>query len=146
MTELVCSWIKHGEISTCGREASKYKNFALCDDHVVAMRNRSNREQRSIPLQAAKQHPLESFPGLCYIVLLPDGFIKTGYSNTEERLKERFKELKKEYKAPVVELAVIKGGFVAEAVLHSKFDRFREPGVGERFRYTPEIAEYLASL
>lgn len=146
MTDLVCSWINHGETSTCGREATKYRNFALCDDHIVAMLDRSNRERRSTPLQAAKQHPLESFPGYCYIVLLPDGYIKIGYSNTTERLEERFKELNKEYKAPVVKLAVIKGGFVAEAVLHQKFDRYREPGVGERFRYTPEIAMYLEGL
>ncbi|OXR39570.1 hypothetical protein B7C42_08362 [Nocardia cerradoensis] len=54
--------------------------------------------------------------------------------------------LKLQYKAPVIKLAVIQGGFVAEAVLHDMFKEDRLPGYGERFTYTPRMAEYLSTF
>ena len=101
---------------------------------------------RTAAVQSAKFHGLDKFPGICYIALLPDGSIKIGYSNTEELLEKRFKDLRRDYKAPVIPLATLKGGFVAEAVLHDKFKEHRLPGRGERFAYSPEIAHYVAEL
>lgn len=141
-----CSWVDTDTETVCNQPAEVHRNLTLCGDHIAALSNRLRSENRRTALQAAKIHPLDSFPGYCYVILLPDGFVKIGYSNTRELLATRFKAISREYKAPVVELAVIEGGFVAEAVLHEKFRDYREPGRGERFRYSPEMAEYLDSL
>lgn len=142
---MYCVYLIDGE-SPCGDHASKYANFYLCDEHIESMRSLMASRGRTAALQAAKQHELSAFPGICYIVLLPDGAVKIGYSNTDELLKKRITTLSREYKAPVVTLAKVPGGFVAEAVLHDKFQEYRLPGKGERFTYSPEIAKYIASV
>jgi hypothetical protein len=110
------------------------------------MRLKIRRSRMALALQAVGYHSFDEFPGLCYIVLLPDGCVKIGYSNTEKLLKQRFQSLGRSYGAPVVPLAVLSGGFVREAVLHDQFDLYRVPGNGERFHYSPELAEFLSSL
>lgn len=129
----------------CGAPATVYRRTYLCDEHIEWNRQFQYRLARSAALQSVNYHDLDEFPGLCYIVLMPDATVKIGYSNTEETLDRRLKKLGSS-KSPVVKLAVIKGGFVAEAVLHEKFNDSRIPGKGERFRYSPEMAEYIASL
>ncbi|MFI2504566.1 GIY-YIG nuclease family protein [Streptomyces sp. NPDC018972] len=93
---------------------------------------------------------VESFPGYCYFLLLPGELCKIGYSNTEETLKRRIKdltrELEKEYGPGSCEvLAVIKGGYAAEAVLHHRFRGSRIPGYGERFHLSDDILDFLAT-
>lgn len=129
----------------CGEAATQYMRLPLCAEHIDSVRDLINSRARASAVQTAKYHPLESFPGLCYIVLLPDGLIKIGYSNTNKLLEERFGALGRLYGAAVVPLLVIPGGFVAEAVLHARFNAYRVPGNGERFRHSPELAEYIAS-
>lgn len=141
---LECAWVADDEV--CGEPAEVFSNIPLCPLHTERLRGRNNSLRGLHARQAARYHPLESFPGWCYVVLLPDGFVKIGYSNTDDLLKKRYQALKREYGAPVVELAKIPGGFVAEAVLHEKFRDYRESGTGERFRYSPEMADYLSSL
>src|SRR5690606_8624621 len=140
---LTCGWVEHDE--PCGESDEVYMNLALCPIHKEEHRGKVNFLKGSTARQAAKSHPLEAFPGWCYFVLLPDGSVKIGYSNTEKLLKTRFTVLNREV-GPIVKLAVIPGGFVAEAVMHERFKESRLPGKGERFRYTPEMAEFLASV
>ncbi|MBL3742836.1 T5orf172 domain [Mycobacteroides abscessus subsp. massiliense] len=110
------------------------------------MPSKGEKRMRSLINQSLKYHSLDDFPGFCYFALLPDGCIKIGYSNTDDLVKSRMKSLSRQYQAPVIPLAVIKGGFVAEAHMHERFEAYRLPGDGERFTYSPEMAEYIASL
>lgn len=89
---------------------------------------------------------LSDYPGYCYFALLPDGAVKIGYSNTRELVDSRMKSLGRDYGAPVIPLAIIGGGWVAEIYHHDKFADYRHPGLGERFTYSAEMANYIASL
>ena len=131
---------------TCGEPGELYSSFYVCDLHLDMLRVRNQTSTRLFALQTSKYHELDKFPGFCYIALLPDGNVKIGYSNTEKLLEGRMKSLSRQYQAHVLPLAVIAGGFVAEAVLHDKFKEDRLSGNGERFKYTAQIAEYIASL
>ena len=135
---MLCAWVSDGE--QCSEPAETYRNIPLCPEH----QHEQVRRFGSTARQAARLHGLSSFPGFCYFALLPDSTIKIGYSNTEELLSKRFKDLSREYGAPVVKLAVIQGGFVAEAVMHENFKDDRLPGVGERFKYSPDMARFIA--
>lgn len=141
-----CCWFDNEDEPRCGEEATLFGNLPLCDEHALTAKLRVRRSRMANALQAAQYHSFDAFPGFCYIILLPDGCIKIGYSNTEKLLDKRFKSLSRAYKAPVLPLVVIPGGFVAEAVLHDRFEVYRVPGDGERFYYSPEIAEYIATL
>lgn len=116
-----------------------YRNFAVCEVHFDDLASIG----RSAALQAAEHHELSDFPGICYIVLLPDGAVKIGYTNTESLYRRRMSNLKSEYKGSVIQLTRLPGGFVAEAVLHERFKEYRLPGKGERFAYSAEIAEFV---
>lgn len=140
---LTCCWFEAD--SPCGESAEIYRNFPVCELHKLSFGKMISLARRSLALQAAPHHSIDDFPGLCYVTLLPDGFVKIGYSNTQKLLDERLKSLGREYKAPVIPLAVLSGGFVREAVLHEMFDEYRIPGSGERFQYSPAMAEYLTS-
>lgn len=110
------------------------------------MSSKGEKRLRSLINQSLRYHTLDDFPGFCYFALLPDGCIKIGYSNTEPLVKSRMKSLSRQYSAPVIPLAVIKGGFVAEAYMHQRFEEYRLPGDGERFTYSAEMAEYIAGV
>ncbi len=141
-----CCWISSEDESRCGGEATIFSNLPLCEVHVEALRRKTESNKRHNAIQASKHHPLDAFPGWCYLALLPDGFIKIGYCNTRQLLTRRMAVLRRQYNAPVVLLGALRGGFVAEAVLHKKFFDYRVDGPGERFRYSPEIAEFIDSL
>lgn len=132
--------------SACGDPASSYMNIPLCDEHREVTKGRVDSRARTAALQASQHHPPSAFPGTCYVALLPDGKVKIGYSNSDELLRRRYQVLSREYKAPVIPLAELPGGFVTEAVLHDKFKDYRLPGAGERFTYSPEMAEYLSTV
>jgi len=89
---------------------------------------------------------LDDYPGYCYFALLPDGAVKIGYSNTRKLVDERMKSLSRQYGAPVIPLAVVRGGWVAEIYHHDMFSEYRFPGDGERFAYSAEMAHYIAGL
>ena len=133
-----CSYLVNGQ--PCEAAGTPYYNFAVCDEHKASL----EWLKRATALQAASQHPLEAFPGVCYIALLPDGTVKIGYSNSDDLYHKRKQSLSREYGAPVVELLKMPGGFVAEAMLHDRFKELRIPGPGERFNYSPDIAEFIA--
>lgn len=134
-----CSYLIEGQ--PCGAATDfSYWNFAVCEEHVNSLYS----IKRSNALQAASQHQLDAFPGICYIVLLPDATVKIGYSNTEALFSRRITDLTRAAGAPVILLLKIPGGFVAESVLHERFKDSRIPGFGERFAYSPEIAAFIA--
>lgn len=137
-----CSYLLDDQ--PCGADtAIAFMDFAVCEEHREVFAERLERNRRSIAVQAANHHPLEAFPGICYVVLLPDGTIKIGYSNTERLFTKRMTNLKCEQKAPIIVLAKLPGGFVTESVLHERFRESRLPGKGERFAYSPAIASFL---
>ncbi|WP_369805087.1 GIY-YIG nuclease family protein [Mycobacterium sp. IS-836] len=100
----------------------------LCDEHKLALVAKMSVEAR----RAARFNPLDSFPGICYAIGLPNGLVKVGYSNSNKYLKSRLKDLKTEYGEPTF-TATLPGGFVAEAVLHAALAQYRLPGRGELF-------------
>jgi len=119
-------------------------NIPLCGEHRLVQKSRVAVARGSLARQAANYYPLDEFPGFCYFALLPDSSVKIGYSNTETLMSKRFKALGRQHGGPVVKLAVVPGGFVAEAVMHDRFAESRIPGDGERFRYTTDIASFIA--
>lgn len=134
-----CVYTPYGEDFQCGKPAERSWGLYLCGEHLSEVR-----EYRvGVMAQSAKTVGVDKFPGFCYMVLLPDGSVKVGYSNTEELLEKRLKSLNRGQDAPVVKLAVFPGGFVAESLLHRRFREYRLPGSGERFRYSPEMAEFI---
>lgn len=141
-----CNWLIDNSSEMCGEPATPYANLLLCLDHQDRIRARASSGAGTVARQSAKYHPFYTFPGLCYFALLPDGKVKIGYSNTPTTITERMKALGRQYGAPLIKLAVIKGGFVAEAVMHDRFKDSRCSGIGERFNYTAEMAQFLDSL
>lgn len=139
-----CSWTEHDSYESCDEDASLYRNLPLCEDHLETHKSHLVDQVGATARQSADYHELSSFPGKCYFVLLPDGNVKIGYSNTDELLAKRMGALARVYHAPVIPLCVIDGGFVAEAVMHHRFREDRLPGNGERFRYSPAMAEFIA--
>ena len=137
-----CCWFDEKQ---CSLEAEVFRNIPLCETHIDLFQKRSYRDKTSTAIQSSNYHPIESFPGICYIVLLPTGYVKIGYSNNEKLFENRLKDLSRQYEAPVVLLAKLPGGFVQEAVLHREFEDDRIPGPGEVFRYSPLIAKFISN-
>lgn len=143
---MTCVWYDYDSKTYCGNEDSQVHNHVeLCAEHKEVQRVKWESKGRGNILRSLDYHPLDAFPGFCYIALMPDGLIKIGYSNTDELYGKRLVSLSRQAGAPVIELAKIPGGFVAETYLHEKFRAYRVPGPGERFTYSPEIAEYISS-
>lgn len=137
-----CCWTKSDVV--CGAEAEVRYSLPLCDEHL----NLYHRSKTYTVRQSAAIHGVEAFPGYCYAVILPDESVKIGYSNTEETLKKRFRDLKREAEkeGPGFDiLAVMAGGCAMEAVLHYRFEKSRIPGLGERFEFSDEIQDFLAT-
>lgn len=88
---MFCSWVDYGTEEQCGERAELFANLPLCAEHADVHRSRS--VSYSTISQCLNYYRLEDFPGLCYIVLLPDGSVKIGYSNTNELLDKRLKSL-----------------------------------------------------
>ena len=142
----LCCWLLDNASEFCNEPATPYRSLMLCPDHQDHLRAKIQSGTGAVARQSAAHHPYYTFPGLCYFGLLPDGKVKIGYSNTPVTIVNRMRALKRQYGAPVHTLAVIKGGFVAEAVMHDRFKDDRVAGIGERFNYSPAMAEFLASL
>lgn len=139
-----CSWIEDRDNpSQCQREGEVWSSFAVCEEHKNSYRHKLLSQSRGTAIQSSKVLGVSSFPGLCYVALLPTGAVKIGYSNTEKLLNTRMTSLRREFEGPIVTLKVIEGGFVAEACLHQRFNHLRLPGPGELFSYGREIAEFV---
>lgn len=137
-----CVYVAGDGEDPCGAEATLYSNFFLCPEHQDVQRGKMGSGLRRVANQSLGYHSPEDFPGICYMVLVPGGLVKIGYSNTEERYAKRLKELTNKL-GPVVEILKMPGGFVLEAHLHSKFKDESVPGPGELFTYSERIAKYV---
>lgn len=138
-----CSWTDFDADEMCGEDAHIHWCIPLCDEHIKDYEQSvAYRVERAFN-PAIRHHGLGSFPGFCYFVLLPDGAVKIGCSSTKVLLERRFRDISRDAKGPIVELLVIPGGYVAEAVMHGRFREDRLPGTGERFRYSPAIAQFI---
>lgn len=91
--------------------------------------------------------------GFCYIVELPTGNIKIGYSSREDLLYSRFTSLHRENQDPsrpsrrLKILAILEGGVTLEAVLHEKFNHLRLRNVfQEQFINSSEILLFAKSI
>lgn len=138
-----CFVTEDGEL--CGEEAEVFMKFPVCDSHRETLRYYRVMNTQSLAKQALKYHEYSDFPGVCYIVLVPGGMVKIGYSNTEELYQKRLKSLSKQL-GPVLELLTLPGGFITEASLHNKFHESSIPGNGELFTYSNEIADFIAEM
>lgn len=138
-----CCWVSDED--TCGSDAELRGNLPLCEVHHSTQTHRRTKYVCDLVSNGINHNPLDSYPGLCYFALLPDGLVKIGYSNTEVLLNSRMQSLSRDYGAPVIKLAVIRGGFAAEAFMHERFKGTRVPGNGERFSYSPDMAEFLST-
>lgn len=143
---LTCGWYDYDTEACCGLEGEPYISFVVCQEHKSLFAARQAVWRQSTARQSAQYFDLSEFPGFCYFALRPDGTVKIGYSNTDVLLRERFRTLSRELDGPVIPLAVIHGGFVAEAVMHDRFREYRIAGTGERFQYSGEMAKFISEL
>src|SRR5690606_5733438 len=142
--EMKCVWVPDKETGiACGNPAEIRRNLTLCAEHELLMLGRSGLQTATIT-QTLKYHELSDFPGYCYVVLLSNGSVKIGYTNTAEFFLGRLRAIHKDHDGPVVVLSVFKGGCVAEHVMHN---RFRDSRIsGEVFAYSPELAALVTEL
>lgn len=136
-----CSKIVEEQV--CGDLGEIYYGHVMCPKHKEQFEGFINHCKRSTALQSSKHHSLLAFPGICYIVLLPSGLVKVGYSNTPKLLKTRYTTLRRDHGGDLIVLREFPGGFVTEAVLHDHLKHLRIPGTGELFRYGVEVAELV---
>lgn len=119
------------------------QSIPVCNEHRWELNVQHPSVRPPVIESVHKHYPWEQFPGLCYIALLPDGFIKIWYSATHDLFKKRMQGLSRDYGASVIPLALLNGGPFREAVLHKKFQHLRARVSGEKFSHGPEIAELL---
>lgn len=136
-----CSWVSVGT-RPCDESASLWHNLVLCDEHKVQLTSKLTGTIRG----AAKHHPINAFPGVCYAILTPSGYVKIGYSNKEYLFKKRIRNLDSQHEGRVALLAKLPGGFVAEALLHYQLARHRLPGSGELFYPHPDVAAAIRDI
>lgn len=91
--------------------------------------------------------------GFCYVILLPDGAVKIGHvgpgflkGKKTGRLYARWRAISNDYKGFITPLGVLEGGETLEGVLHSRWDKYRLPGDGERFSPEPELLNWASTL
>lgn len=142
--EYKCTFTSEEE-GSCDAGASLYGNLPLCEEHTEVIRTRNQLRFGYQAKVALDHHRYADFGGLCYIVLVPGGDVKIGYSNTPELLRKRMSTLRRKL-GPVITLATIPGGMVTEAYLHRCFRKFRRKGTGELFEYAPEIAQFVDGI
>lgn len=135
-----CVYRDHDTMVKCVRsDAIFYRGVYLCPDHAHRMLTpHGNLARHYVAYYGA------DLPGFCYIAALPGGLIKIGSSRDPKTLRLRFSALSKDYGATIRPLTILHGGLVAEMALHHKFADAWLPGAGERFRLTPELAEFIA--
>lgn len=136
-----CAFVTEGQ--PCDADAKLSYDFFICDEHRPMYYISRKEPLRSVAAGAMRYHSFEDYPGHCYMVLVPDGTVKIGFSNTEELLRNRLARLKKEL-GPIVTLLELPGGFVTEAYLHDLFADDRLTTGVERFRYSEEMAEFIS--
>lgn len=138
-----CSWITD-DTKCASAGAAAHWPIALCEEHRLEFDHRLSLAKGTASRQSARVLGSDSYPGLCYIVLLGNGLVKIGYSNTDLTLNHRLNKLRKETGSCEV-LRVLTGGFISEACLHDRFSKHRVWSEQECFQPDPEILAFAAS-
>lgn len=88
---------------------------------------------------------LDTSDGFVYVLLLPDGMIKIGWS---ANVLKRMRSIARNHfnGANPVLLGVVRGSGELETRFHERFDQFRLAGTGERFMPDREILRWAVSL
>jgi hypothetical protein len=136
-----CVFIDDG--TTCGADAAIYQGLSVCDRHlaILAIRRRGGIDGR-IAEYFATFPDAEHVPGWTYVLLLPNGRVKLGYTSND--LLGRFQEAHRKRGSRVIVLAVAPGGWTRESLLHWRFREHRVDELGEQFQLAPEIAQLAA--
>lgn len=148
MTGYVCAWVDPAEASECFTPATSCeRNIPLCDDHrAIDERRRAKARitgaRQGFKLKSVEAVTLEDYPGICYVILLPDTTVKIGFSFAPVLFDRRMVDLSREH-GTVIPLTKLPGGWVTESLLHDVFAEERLPGE-ERFRYSERIAQFVA--
>ena len=92
----------------------------------------------------AEDPNLPHSPGATYILRLPNGNIKIGYTRGDgglaRALQSRWSSLSRDFGGRVYPLAVVRGGVTMEMFLHWKFDEFRLVGLPkEQFQASGDL-------
>ncbi len=81
--------------------------------------------------------------GLTYIVALPNGNLKIGFSRDTRTLSNRLSVFADEFNGRIDVLAVLEAGMTMESYLHYRFMDYRIPYLTrEQFHDVPEIREF----
>ncbi|MEU1894382.1 hypothetical protein [Streptomyces pristinaespiralis] len=140
----------------CGKEARKGRatgpvraQTPMCEEHAAVTYNHNARIYRTELLESMNAAGLDTnLPGWAYIIWLPNGRIKIGWSGGDDLLVYRWKMISKDwrrkgYADPVRPIAILPGGAGKEGELHERFHEFRvETEYGEQFRTEPELIAY----
>lgn len=145
MSHFMCAWVEDDQ--DCLRVAEGVqRNIPLCDDHRAVDERRRAKARITGARQGFKLKspvPLDEYPGICYVILLPNANVKIGFSWNQVNLDRRFYDLSKEHEGTVIPLTKLPGGWVTESLLHDVFAEERLPGE-EEFRYSARIAQFVA--
>lgn len=96
---------------------------------------------RTISELYAKGQLTEHSTGVTYIIKLPNGLVKIGFTTA---LFNRLTRLSTIHGAKVVPLAVLTGGFTQEQCLHHRFKDYRQWVTGEMFNPADELMSFVA--
>lgn len=135
-----CRWLNEFDGRQCARTTRSWfctQHWSIAEKLVDAHR----REELLLYWNLRLEEPEEPGywkKGLVYFVQRQDGAVKIG---TSIRLRERLITLEREF-GPLTILAVVKGGFEEEQVLHQKFWRSRL-WRGEWFELSDELNQFI---
>lgn len=144
MVTLPCAWVE--DSNQCSELSElRNENIPLCKIHKSTLSNYyTRRASRHIASLYNQGHLTKHSKGHTYIILLPNGNIKIGYSAVPEHgLYDRWRNISREYGHHVKVISVIEGGRTMEALLHVKFDHLRVlDQLGEQFSPSAELIAF----
>lgn len=118
----------------------------LCWFHFGTVRHDvSRRVFEQLAVEYANDPSLPHSPGATYILRLPNGNIKIGYTRggrgMAQALQSRWSSLSRDFGGRVYPLAVVRGGVTMELFLHWKFDEYRLVGLPrEQFEASDDLS------
>jgi|SRR5882672_8196478 len=144
---MICRYYENKEGILCGEPAEIKYHVPVCPDHSIAIfLHRSFNANGKIHELVALNPSIIHAPGQTYIIGLPNGRVKIGFTAGETMgLLKRYQDISRENRQKVNPLATIKGGWTMESLLHYRFNDSRVAGKGEQFTYSGELFEFISS-